>query len=69
MEESQNHLREEDEGQDGVMGWKSGTNGDRRNTSSVEMFGVLRMQILMAREKAQWSSVQFLQRTCLVSSI
>lgn len=37
--------------------------------SSAELFGVLRMQILVVREVAQWWSVLFLQRTCLVSSI
>lgn len=42
MEERQNHLRKEDEGQDGVIGWGAGTNWDRGKVY-VELFGVLRM--------------------------
>lgn len=66
MEKSENHLREEDDTQDGVMGGKLkpiGTGGRPDVLCGAKNFGVLRMQILGVREMAQWLSVLFLQRT------
>lgn len=61
MEESQNHLREEkgQAGGDGV-GSRSPWGQEEGQMFSVEMFDVLRLQILRAGEMAQW---WFLQRT------